>query len=86
MQSRIQFHPTVSQQLQALPHDILREVLTLIVGQASADRPGSARRIVGTSDSWRIRTGIYRVAFTITPHNDTLTVMRVSCRRDAYRD
>ena len=34
---------------------------------------------------WRARRGEYRVRYTIDDQNDTVTVLAISHRRDAYR-
>lgn len=42
------------------------------------------KKLQGEVDSWRLRVGNYRVIMRISPKEETIYVLRVRHRRDAY--
>jgi len=46
---------------------------------------GDVKKLKGMDERWRLRVGDWRVLFRFVPESQTLIVMRVLNRREAYR-
>jgi mRNA interferase RelE/StbE len=78
---------TAARQLtERLPQAAASACLEFLYGPLAADphRVGAPLR-KPFEGQWRARRGEYRVRYTIDDNNDTITVMDISHRRDAYR-
>ncbi|MGQ0775764.1 MAG: type II toxin-antitoxin system RelE family toxin [Pseudonocardiales bacterium] len=82
---KIEFHPDVYKELQRLPHQVFPAVLNAILALPQDPRPAGVKKLAGSSNDWRIRTGEYRIVYEIDDTAKTTTVLRVAHRRDAYR-
>jgi mRNA interferase RelE/StbE len=49
-------------------------------------RHGDVKKLKGMDDRWRLRVGDWRVLFRYSSETQTLLVLRVLHRREAYRD
>ncbi|MGH4014274.1 MAG: type II toxin-antitoxin system RelE family toxin [Pseudonocardiaceae bacterium] len=79
------FHPDVYKQLQQLPRPVFRAALNAIVALAHNPRPAGVKKLAGSRSDWRVRIGEYRIIYEIDDTANTVTVLRVEHRRDAYR-
>lgn len=82
---RVQFHPDVLKQLQRLPRAEFETALHTIIGLSHDPRPPGAKKLVGTTNDWRVRFGQYRIVYSIDDSAGELTVFVVAKRSDAYR-
>ncbi|MGH9101893.1 MAG: type II toxin-antitoxin system RelE family toxin [Acidimicrobiales bacterium] len=55
------------------------------LGLADDPRPRGCEKLAGMADAWRIRSGNYRVVYTIDDHVQVVTITRVGHRREVYR-
>ena len=60
---------------------IFRKVLEL----GTDPRPPGAKKIRGQSKTWRVRTGDYRILYTIEDDRLVVLVLEVGHRREVYR-
>jgi mRNA interferase RelE/StbE len=60
-------------------------IISHIKDLAKDPRPPGCRKIIGAKNDWRIRIGDYRVIYEINEKTETVNVMRVRHRREAYR-
>lgn len=82
---RICFHPDVLKQLQRLPRAELETALQVVIGLSHDRRPVGAKKLVGNKQDWRMRSGQYRVVYSIDDAAGEVTVFTVAKRSDAYR-
>ena len=68
-----------------LSSPIRRRVSDSILALASDPRPVGCRKLVGSSDDWRIRVGDYRVIYQIADTIRVVRVTRVRYRREVYK-
>jgi mRNA interferase RelE/StbE len=83
----VQVARTAARQLtERLPEAAASACVEFLYGPLAADphRVGAPLR-KPFEGQWRARRGEYRVRYLIDDQNDTVTVMDVSHRRDAYR-
>jgi len=73
-------------ELHKLPSDGQRRVISRLERLAPNPRPHGATKLSGTTDTYRIRVGDYRVVYEV--HDDRLLVMviRIRRREHAYQD
>lgn len=48
-------------------------------------RPPGVAKLTGRANLWRVRVGDYRILFEIDDPAQTVLVLRIAHRRDAYR-
>jgi len=48
-------------------------------------RPSGVKKLAGTSDGYRVRTGDYRIFYTIDDRQKIVTIYRIRHRREVYR-
>jgi len=81
----IDFHPDVVKQLQRLPRAEFETALHRIIELSHDPRPQGAKKLVGSTNDWRIRFGQYRIVYSIDDQTDTATIYVVAKRSEAYR-
>jgi mRNA interferase RelE/StbE len=81
----VAFHPDVDKQLQHLPRPVFAAALSAIIALTHNPRPAGVKKLVGSRSDWRIRIGEYRIVHEIDDTTETVTILGVAHRRDAYR-
>jgi mRNA interferase RelE/StbE len=71
--------------LRRLPVQVFQRVISHIKALAEEPRPPGCRKIVGTKNDWRLRVGNYRIIYEIDQRAQSVRVLRVRYRREAYR-
>jgi mRNA interferase RelE/StbE len=56
-----------------------------IEGLETQSRPHGVKKLAGMSDGYRIRSGDYRILFTIDDRKRIVTIYRIRHRREVYR-
>jgi len=82
---RIEVSATAERQLAKLGRDDRIRVLRAVQALAFEPRPPGCRKLQGYDDVYRIRTGRFRVLFSIDGKRVIITVLKVAHRRDVYR-
>ena len=71
--------------LSRLPLRIHDRIVDVLAALGRNPRPPGSKKLVGSSNDWRVRVGDYRVLYEITDAIRVVRVYRVRHRRDAYR-
>lgn len=71
--------------LRKLPGDVRQRVADMIDALADDPRPAGVRKLSGSDDVYRIRTGDYRILYQIADKALVVLVVHVGHRRDVYR-
>jgi mRNA interferase RelE/StbE len=82
---QIVFTRSAAKELEALPVPFAQRILARIEALASTPRPTGCRKLVGSDNLWRIRVGDYRVVYSIDDPQESIEVIAIRHRRDAYR-
>lgn len=78
--------PAAKRQIKKLPSKARRNVIELAESLASDPRPSGAKALHGPLKGfYRVRTGEYRVVYTVDDKNIIVTVVSAGDRRDIYR-
>ena len=56
-----------------------------ILNLSEEPRPAGCRKLQGSVNEWRIREGDYRVIYEINDKAQTVNILKVRHRKDAYR-
>ncbi len=85
MAYRIEIDRQALKALAALPKKVQRQIAQRIDALAEEPFPPEARQIKGQDDIWRIRSGSYRIAYTVRQKVLCVLILRIGDRKDFYR-
>ncbi len=85
MAYEIQFTPAAERNLRKLPRHIIPIVERKIDGLATNPRPKGVEKMQGEGNLYRIRSGDYRILYTIEDRKLIVVVVKIGNRRDVYR-
>jgi mRNA interferase RelE/StbE len=81
----ITFARSARKDLEALDSVLVDRIFAKIKSLSAEPRPAGCRKLVGEKHLWRIRIGDYRVIYSIDDRSETVDVIAIRHRRDAYR-
>ncbi len=81
----ITFARSARKELEALPNSLIKRIFTKIEALADEPRPNRCRKLQGFKNLWRIRIGDYRVIYSIDDSLETVDIVAIRHRREAYR-
>ncbi len=84
MRFQIVLPKSVQKELDRLPDEIARRILTRLAGLETNPRPADMKKLKGR-DAWRIRVGDYRVIYEIHDRTLQIIVITIGHRREIYR-
>jgi len=84
MPYRLRITETAHKELQRLPAHVRARVQDRCRGLADDPRPPGCRKLRG-GEIYRIRVGDYRVLYDVESVTQTVTILRIRHRREAYR-
>jgi mRNA interferase RelE/StbE len=84
MSYRVILPNSVQKELDRLPDDAARRILTRLAALENNPRPADVKKLKGR-DAWRIRIGDYRVIYEIHDRVLQIIVITVGHRREIYR-
>jgi len=85
MSYRIEIDRQALKVLAALPKKVQRQIAERIESLAEEPFPPDAQQIKGQDAIWRIRSGGYRIAYTVYRNILRILVLRIGDRKDFYR-
>lgn len=81
---RLLIRPPAAKELQALPANDRKRIVTKIQGLASHPRPPGAEKLSG-QEKYRLRPGDYRVLYSVDDSQKILVIVKIGHRRNVYR-
>lgn len=85
MSYAVSVRPAAQRQFARLPADAKRAVAASLEGLAVEPRPHNHIKLSGSTDSYRVRVGDYRVVYQIDDASRKVLVTVVGHRREVYR-
>lgn len=76
---------SAEKELSRLPSKIFHAIANAILALETNPRPRGCKRLRGT-EGYRIRSGDYRILFTIENRRRLIEVIAIGHRREVYRD
>jgi mRNA interferase RelE/StbE len=68
-----------------LPLPDRARIAARIDGLAENPRPDGCKKLTGSADAYRIRSGNYRIVYTVDDVVRVITVEKIAHRREVYR-
>ena len=84
MRYRVILPKSVQKELDRLPDDTVRRILTRLAELEVQPRPADVKKLKGRN-AWRIRVGDYRVIYEIHDRELQILLVTVGHRREVYR-
>ena len=75
---------SVQKELDRMPDDVVRRILTRLAQVETTPRPADVKKLKGR-EAWRIRVGDYRVIYEIQDRQLQILVITIGHRREIYR-
>jgi mRNA interferase RelE/StbE len=72
-------------ELRALPKDAIARLIALADSLRGNPTPLGARKLVNTEHTYRVRSGFYRLVYTVERNRLIVEVVRVAHRKVVYR-
>ena len=73
-------------ELRSLPSQILRRIDKCLLALSNEPWPRGAVKLKGKEgEGWRIKTGGYRILYTVDKTEKVIKIYRIKHRREAYR-
>lgn len=82
---RIELSATAEKQFRKLPKSAQRRLAIVINSLAADPRPRGSRRLQGYEDVFRVRSGVYRIIYSIVDKRLLIIVLKIGHRKDIYR-
>ena len=76
---------SAERELRKLPRDVIAKVVEIASSLAFNPRPNGAVKLAGAEHTWRVRSGDYRLVYSIIGNTLTVEVVKVAHRREVYR-
>ncbi len=76
---------TAQKQIKKLPLPYLTKVKAAILKLQDTPRPVGCKKLVGSSNVYRIRVGIYRIVYEIIDKKLIVYIFDIEHRKDVYR-
>lgn len=83
---RVEFTKKAAKELERLPEKVQRQIAPVVDGLANEPRPAGCEKLAGEDDLWRVRSGDYRLIYTVRDDLVIVTVVRIAHRKDVYRN
>ena len=84
MAYEIVFRKSALKQLRQLPKAIISRLTSLVDTLADDPRPANCKKLKGVADTYRVRSGDYRVLYTVNDSIVTVEIVKVGIRQDVY--
>ena len=82
---KLVWKPSAERELRKLPRDAIARVLALAESLTAQPYPPGVKKLVGTSHTYRVRTGDYQVVYEIQDGELVIQIIRVGHRREVYQ-
>lgn len=86
MSYQVVFKPSAQRQLKKLPFAVQQDLIALIENLSEKPRPSGCKKLKGRQNQYRIRSGDYRIIYSIEDAALVVRVIKVSHRRDIYEE
>jgi mRNA interferase RelE/StbE len=82
---RLELSASAEKQFRKLQKSVQLRIVRVIRNLASDPRPRGARRLQGYDDVYRVRTGVYRIIYSIEDRRLLIIILKIGHRKDVYR-
>lgn len=79
------FNRSAEKELERLPKKEIQRIIILIEKLTDDPFPRSAKKLSGKLNLWRIRSGNYRIIYSVEKNVLRIEIIRIRHRRDVYK-
>jgi mRNA interferase RelE/StbE len=76
---------TAEKQLRKLPAEPRARVARAMLALGDDPYPPGSRKLMGYDDVFRIRTGVYRIIYSVSGRRLVIVILKIGHRKDVYR-
>lgn len=84
MKCLVEISRPAEREFRNLPAKIQAQIRPRLLALENAAFPGSSKRLRG-SDTYRLRSGDYRVVYRVDARRSVITILAIGHRREVYR-
>ena len=78
-------NPSIEKDLRSLPKTFILKAVKQIIALQDDPIPHQAKKIVNADGMYRVRVGDYRIVYSVSDQDETITILRISHRSNVYR-
>lgn len=82
---KIQFKESAEKDIKKIPKSFLKNVVRKISVLESVPFPQGSIKLTGSKDIYRIRTGDYRIVYSVNLKTNTIIIHYIRHRKEVYR-
>lgn len=86
MSYQVVIKPAAQRQLKKLMLAVQKDLITLIESLSEQPRPLGCKKLRGRQNQYRVRSGDYRIVYSIEDTSLIVRVIKVGHRRDIYEE
>ncbi|WP_460035313.1 type II toxin-antitoxin system RelE family toxin [Methylothermus subterraneus] len=83
---RIEWKRSAEKELRQLPKTVIPKILKKVTALANDPHPPGSRKLRGASHTYRLRTGDYRIVYSVLADVLIIEIIRVGHRKAIYRN
>jgi mRNA interferase RelE/StbE len=81
----IRWKKSARKELKKLPKEAISRILSAVEDLSGNPLPTGCRKIVGSGHTYRIRSGVYRVIYSVKSEILCIEVIKVGHRKEIYK-
>ena len=82
---RVSIKKSVCKELKEIPKGPLKKIIHHLEALSSTPRPPGCKKLASSQKAlWRVRSGTYRIVYTVNDREKLVEIRRVGHRRDVY--
>lgn len=85
MAHSVKLSPQADRQLNKLPAQVQQQLAPVVSGLAANPRPSGVVKMKGPGNLYRVRSGDYRITYTVRDAELLVLVVTIGNRREVYR-
>ncbi|OQK16745.1 hypothetical protein AU255_02225 [Methyloprofundus sedimenti] len=82
---KVELKKSAEKSLLKLPKPVIAKVIDLLQGLVHEPRPSGCKKLTGSTNTYRIRTGDYRVVYSIFDDVLVIDVIKIGHRKEIYK-
>lgn len=82
---RLVWRRSAERELRKLPRDVIGRLIDLAGGLADNPFPQGAVKLAGAEHTWRVRSGDYRLIYSVAGTALIVEIVKLGHRREVYR-
>jgi len=81
---KIEWKRSAAKELKQLPKETIAKILQAVESLAEEPFPAGVKKLIGSTHTYRIREGDYRVIYDVFSKTLVIEIIRVGHRKDVY--